>query len=83
MALSYPSPNTFDVGTAIANLSPSFANPITAYSVSPALPAGLSLNTTTGVFLEPNRRDRNRYLYRNGDNCDRQCYLWRGDYRKQ
>ncbi|HPJ09201.1 MAG TPA: CotH kinase family protein, partial [Flavobacterium sp.] len=50
MALSYPSPNTFDVGTAITNLNPSFANPITAYSVAPALPAGLSLNTTTGVI---------------------------------
>jgi hypothetical protein len=50
MALSYPSPNTFDVGTPITNLNPSFANTITSYSVLPALPAGLSLNTATGVI---------------------------------
>ncbi|RZJ67917.1 MAG: T9SS type A sorting domain-containing protein [Flavobacterium sp.] len=49
-ALSYTSPNTFTVGTAIANLNPTVTGTVTSYSVSPALPAGLSLNTTTGVI---------------------------------
>jgi hypothetical protein len=50
-SLSYTSPVTYSVGTAIAALSPSNSGgTITSYSVSPALPAGLALNTTTGVI---------------------------------
>ncbi|WP_298222167.1 putative Ig domain-containing protein, partial [Flavobacterium sp.] len=48
--LSYSSPNVYNVGTAITNLVPSTTQTITSYSVSPALPAGLTLNTTTGVI---------------------------------
>lgn len=46
--LSYTSPQTFSTGTAITALSPTVTGTVSAYSVSPALPAGLTLNTTTG-----------------------------------
>jgi len=47
--LQYASPVSYSVGTAIATNSPSNAGGgITSYAVAPALPAGLSLNTTTG-----------------------------------
>ena len=48
--LSYPSPNVFNVGTAIANLAPSTTQVMTSYSVSPSLPSGLTLNSTSGVI---------------------------------
>ena len=42
---------TYIVGTAITNNNPSTTTgTATTYSVSPALPAGLSLSTTTGVI---------------------------------
>jgi hypothetical protein len=47
-ALSYPSPQTYTVDTAIAALDPAVTGEVTYYSVQPALPAGLSLNSTTG-----------------------------------
>jgi hypothetical protein len=47
--LSYPAHPTFVVGTAIAALSPSVTGSASAYSVSPALPAGLALNGNSGV----------------------------------
>lgn len=41
----------YTVGTAIANNTPSNSGgAVTSYSVAPALPTGLSLNTTTGVI---------------------------------
>jgi hypothetical protein len=43
-------PATYTKGTAIANNTPISAGAITSYAVSPALPAGLSLNSTTGVI---------------------------------
>jgi hypothetical protein len=49
--LSYPSPNTFTTGISIGNLNPTVSGGIVvAYNVSPALPAGLSLNTITGII---------------------------------
>ncbi|MFZ0703794.1 MAG: choice-of-anchor D domain-containing protein [Candidatus Acidiferrales bacterium] len=48
--LSYPSPSSATVGTAITPLSPAVTGTITTYSVTPALPPGLSLNATTGVI---------------------------------
>ncbi|MFT3794522.1 putative Ig domain-containing protein [Flavobacterium sp.] len=50
LSLIYPSPNVFTVGTAITNLVPEVAAPVTSYSISPGLPAGLNFNTTTGVI---------------------------------
>jgi gliding motility-associated-like protein len=44
---------TFIRNNAITNLSPSLATgstPVTSYSVTPSLPDGLNLNTTTGVI---------------------------------
>ena len=38
------------VGTAITALAPSVSGTVTGYSVSPALPAGLTLDTTTGII---------------------------------
>ena len=48
--LSYTTPNTFIKNIAITNLNPTVTGFVSSYSVSPALPAGLSLNTTTGVI---------------------------------
>ncbi len=47
-ALSYPSPQTYLIGTAISALSPSVTGLVTKYTVAPALPAGLSLDAVTG-----------------------------------
>jgi gliding motility-associated-like protein len=49
--VSYVQPGNYTVGTSISQLVPtvSGSNPIT-FSVNPALPSGLSLNTTTGVI---------------------------------
>ncbi|MGH8238042.1 MAG: Ig domain-containing protein [Steroidobacteraceae bacterium] len=46
-ALSYPSPQTLTVGTAV-DLAPTVSGAPTSYSVQPALPPGLALNTTSG-----------------------------------
>jgi len=49
--LSYTTPSIYVVGTAITPNSPaSTGGPVASYGVSPALPAGLSLHTTTGVI---------------------------------
>jgi hypothetical protein len=49
--LSY-SPATISgtVGTAISNLTPTVTGTVDTYSVSPSLPAGLSINASTGVI---------------------------------
>jgi hypothetical protein len=49
-ALSYATPNVFTVGSAISSLNPTVTGNVISYSVSPALPNGLSLNTSTGVI---------------------------------
>ncbi|HLP05632.1 MAG TPA: YDG domain-containing protein, partial [Paludibacter sp.] len=48
--LSYSSPAVFTEGKAIVALSPVVKGTVTSYSVSPALPVGLSLDATTGVI---------------------------------
>ena len=48
--LSYPAPPAFVVGQAITPLSPTVSGQVASYSVDQTLPAGLSLNTTTGVI---------------------------------
>lgn len=47
-ALSYPSPQTYVVGTAIVPLSPAFTGTATSWTIAPALPAGLLLNGASG-----------------------------------
>lgn len=50
-ALSYTTPNTFARTIAITPHIPTVkGSPVVSYSVSPALPAGLTLNVTTGVI---------------------------------
>jgi len=49
-ALSYTSPVQATKGTAITPLSPTVTGTVTSYSVSPTLPAGLSLSKTSGVL---------------------------------
>ncbi len=49
-SLSYTSPNVYTNGTAITALSPAITGLVASYSVSPSLPTGLSLHTTTGVI---------------------------------
>jgi len=49
-ALSYRSPQTYYVGTAITPLSPLVTGTVASYGVSPALPSGVNLNSTTGVI---------------------------------
>ena len=50
-ALSYtPSSASGTVDTAISSLTPTVTGTVTSYSVSPTLPAGLSISTSTGVI---------------------------------
>ncbi|MEQ1581931.1 MAG: putative Ig domain-containing protein [Steroidobacteraceae bacterium] len=46
--LSYPSPQIYFNGKAITALNPTVTGTVTSYVVSPALPAGLTLNGTSG-----------------------------------
>lgn len=48
--LSYSSPVTLNAGTASTTLSPTVTGAVKSYSVSPALPAGLTLDTNTGAI---------------------------------
>ena len=48
--LSYTTPNIFTKDSAITPLSPTVTGTVTSYSVSPSLPTGLSLDTTTGII---------------------------------
>ncbi|MHA8070060.1 Calx-beta domain-containing protein [Aquirufa ecclesiirivi] len=48
--LSYPTPKVYSVNTVITNVSPTVTGTVTSYSISAALPTGLSFNTTTGVI---------------------------------
>lgn len=49
-SLSYSTPVTYTQNTAITNNVPTVTGTVTSYSILPALPAGLSLNTTTGII---------------------------------
>jgi hypothetical protein len=50
-ALNYtPDSLTYNINQAISTLSPAYTGSTPTYSVSPALPAGLSLNTSTGAI---------------------------------
>ena len=46
--LTYATPQTFTTGVAITALTPTVTGKVKSYSVSPALPPGLSLKATTG-----------------------------------
>lgn len=49
--LSYsPAASTFVVGYSINPLAPTVSGTVSSYSVNPALPAGLSMNATTGAI---------------------------------
>jgi hypothetical protein len=48
--LSYPSPAKGIVGAALTPLSPRIAGTVEHYSVSPALPAGVVLDSTSGLI---------------------------------
>jgi uncharacterized protein (TIGR03118 family) len=48
--LSYTSPVTANVGTAITALTPTVTGSVSSYAVAPALPAGLTINATSGVI---------------------------------
>ncbi len=50
-SLSYTTPNVYTVGTTISALNPtSTGGTITQYTIGPSLPAGLTINPTTGVI---------------------------------
>ncbi|BAU52226.1 putative Ig domain-containing protein [Mucilaginibacter gotjawali] len=50
-AITYPSPDVYNAGTAIAPLTPTnTGGPILGFTVSPALPAGLSIDPVTGII---------------------------------
>ncbi len=48
--LKYTTPQTLTVNKAITALQPTVTGAVTSYSVSPALPAGLTLDTTSGAI---------------------------------
>ncbi|HET8695364.1 MAG TPA: putative Ig domain-containing protein, partial [Aquabacterium sp.] len=47
-SLSYASPQSLTLDTALTPLNPNVSGGVTSYSVSPPLPSGLSLDTATG-----------------------------------
>lgn len=50
--LSYTTPNVFTKGTAIIGLTPSVVGgAVVNYTITPSLPAGLSINAVSGVIL--------------------------------
>lgn len=50
-SLSYSgSPFTYYIGTTITSITPNVTGSVENYSITPALPSGLNLNTTTGVL---------------------------------
>lgn len=48
--LSYPSPIEVPIDTAITPLLPTVQGTVSTYAVTPALPSGIVLDTTTGVI---------------------------------
>jgi hypothetical protein len=49
--LSYPSSSlSLTVGTKMTNLTPTVTGTVTSYSVSPAFPSGITLNTSSGLI---------------------------------
>jgi hypothetical protein len=48
--LSYSSPVSAVVGTAMTALAPTVSGTVTSYSVAPALPAGVTLDTGSGII---------------------------------
>jgi uncharacterized protein (TIGR03118 family) len=48
--LTYTSPLTTNVGTAMTTANPTVTGTVTSYAVAPALPAGLSINATSGAI---------------------------------
>jgi hypothetical protein len=48
--LIYASPHVFVVSQPVANVTPTVTGSVTSYSVSPALPGGLTLNDSSGVI---------------------------------
>ena len=48
--LSYPGPLTYVEGAAISSVAPTVTGTVSAYTVLPALPPGLALNSTSGVI---------------------------------
>ncbi|RYY84932.1 MAG: hypothetical protein EOO15_18235, partial [Chitinophagaceae bacterium] len=49
-SLKYPTPNVYIVNASTVFLSPTVSGNVTSYSISPGLPAGITLNTNTGVI---------------------------------
>ncbi len=49
-SISYATPQTYTVGNAIDPLSPINTGTTATYSISPSLPTGLSINSSTGVI---------------------------------
>jgi hypothetical protein len=49
-ALSYPSPQTASVGATMPAITPSVTGSVASYSIAPALPDGLSIDTATGAI---------------------------------
>jgi hypothetical protein len=50
LGLSYMSPVTVVIGQAMQTLSPIVTGVVSTYSISPALPPGLNMNTSSGVI---------------------------------
>ena len=48
--LSYNVPPSFTINSPIIDLNPSVSGNVTNYSVTPSLPVGLTLNTSTGII---------------------------------
>ncbi len=62
-ALSYVSPVHATVGAALAPLSPSISGPVEHYAVSPTLPPGIVLGSTSGIVSGRPRAARSLAAY--------------------
>ena len=49
-AITYPTPDGYTVNVPITPLNPTNTGGVCAYSISPALPSGLTINASTGVI---------------------------------
>lgn len=61
--LSYSGPNIYSVLNPIAALTPSVSGNVTSYSISPELPAGLNINSSTGVISGTASQAREALVY--------------------
>jgi hypothetical protein len=62
--LSYPSPLVLDAGQPLGNVTPTVTGTVTAYSVTPGLPLGITLDPASGILSGTPRESVNMTSFR-------------------